>query len=53
MPATAPIRSSLGSVEAQEAVRIALRIVEEADTRHYELLAKARELTAVFTYLLV
>jgi hypothetical protein len=32
--------------EAQEAVRIDLRIVEELDSRHYKLLTKSCELTA-------
>jgi len=36
-------------MKAQEAVRMALRIVEEADSRHYELLAKSCELTGVPT----
>jgi hypothetical protein len=34
-------------MEAQEAVRMALRMVEEADSSHYELLAKSCELTGV------
>lgn len=32
--------------EAQDAVRIALRIVKESDSRHYELLAKSCELAS-------
>jgi hypothetical protein len=36
-------------MEAQEAVRMALRMVEEADSSHYELLAKSCELTGVPT----
>lgn len=39
--------------EAREAVRIALQIVEQADSRHYELLTKSCELVDVPTKVLV